>query len=290
MNTSNKMIVIALALGTFFSLDTSTQTKQKIIVTIPQTRDNIGTEVRLRPGDVGKNNNSNIIKNIVLVHGAFVDGTGWKLVYNILVKAGYHVSIVQQPLNSYANDVAAVNRVLAMQNGLCILVAHSYGGAIITEVGNDSCVAGLVYIAAHAPDKGESEAGNGKLSPPAYKSLQKNEDGYDYIEPSKFYPDFAADLPREQAEFMAHSQMFTADEVFHVIIISPAWKVKPSWYMVAKSDRIINPDLERMYAKRANSHTVEIEGASHSVFASHPKEVAKLIIEAAAHSIQYSEE
>src|SRR5258705_9823780 len=121
MNTSNKMIVIALALGTFFSLDTSTQTKQKIIVTIPQTRDNIGTEVRLRPGDVGKNNNSNIIKNIVLVHGAFVDGTGWKLVYNILVKAGYHVSIVQQPLDSYANDVAAVKRVLSLQNGPCIL-------------------------------------------------------------------------------------------------------------------------------------------------------------------------
>jgi pimeloyl-ACP methyl ester carboxylesterase len=171
-----------------------------------------------------------------------------------------------------------------MQNGPCILVGHSYGGAIITGAGNDPQVVGLVFIAAHAPDNGESESGNGKLYPSAYKSLQKTGDGYDYIDPSRFYPDFAADLPREQAEFMAYSQMFTADEVFHAVITNPAWRVKPSWYMVAKSDRIINPDLERMYAKRANSHTVEIEGASHSVFVSHPKEVAKLIIEAAKHS------
>ena len=253
MNISGKMTVIALALGAFFNLNVNAQT----------------------PG---------VIKNIVLVHGAFVDGSGWKPVYNILIKAGYHVSIVQQPLDAYANDVAAVNRVLAMQNGACILVAHSYGGAIITEAGNDSSVVGLVYIAAHAPDKGETEAGNGKLYPPAYKSLQKTADGYDYIEPSEFYPDFAADLPGEQAAFMAHSQVFAADEVFHAIITNPAWRVKPSWYMVAKADRIINPDLQRMYAQRAHSHTVEIEGASHSVFASHPKEVARLIIGAATHS------
>jgi pimeloyl-ACP methyl ester carboxylesterase len=171
-----------------------------------------------------------------------------------------------------------------MQDGPCILVAHSYGGAIITEAGNDPHVAGLVYIAAHAPDSGETEAGNGKLYPPAYKSLQKTSDGFDYIEPSRFYPDFAADLSREQAEFIAHSQMFAADEVFHAVIQNPAWKVKPSWYMVAKSDRIINPDLERMYVKRANSHKIEIDGASHSVYESHPKEVAKLIVEAATQS------
>ena len=222
------------------------------------------------------------VKNIVLVHGAFVDGSGWKPVYDILVKKGYHVSIVQQPLTTFTNDVNAVKRILDMQDGPCILVAHSYGGAIITEAGNDPHVAGLVYIAAHAPDKGENEAANGKLYPPAYKSLQKTADGFDYINPGRFYADFAADLPEATAEFTAHAQMLTADEVFHAVIQNPAWRSKPSWYMVAKSDRIINPDLERMYAKRANSHTVEVDGASHSVYESHPKEVAQLIIEAAS--------
>ncbi len=221
------------------------------------------------------------IKNIVLVHGAFVDGSGWKPVYEILVNAGYHVTIVQQPLNAYANDVAAVKRIIALQNGPCILVAHSYGGSIITEAGNDPKVAGLVYIAAHAPAAGETEGGNGKRYPSAYKSLKKGVDGFDYIDPLMFPADFAADLPKKQAEFMAVSQMPAADEVFNAVIQNPAWKVKPSWYMVAKSDRIINPDLERMYARRANSHKVEIDGASHSVFESHPAEVAKLIIEAA---------
>jgi len=250
MRASIKMTIIAMVLGLFFSVNVNAQTQD-------------------------------VTKNIVLVHGAFVDGSGWKLVYEILTRSGYNVTIVQQPMDSYANDVAAVKRVLAMQDGPCILVAHSYGGAIITEAGNDSLVAGLVYIAAHAPDNGETEAGNGKLYPPVYKSLKKTADGFDYIEPSRFFPDFAADLSKEQAELEAHSQMFTADAVFHAIIQNPAWKVKPSWYMVAKSDRIINPDLERMYAKRAKSHKVEIEGASHSVYESHPKEVANLIIEAA---------
>ncbi|HMI63971.1 MAG TPA: alpha/beta hydrolase [Puia sp.] len=221
------------------------------------------------------------IKNIVLVHGAFVDGSGWQPVYTILTRAGYHVSVVQQPLTSFANDLAAVKAVVDIQNGPCILVGHSYGGAIITEAGNDPQVAGLVYIAAHAPDQGETEAGNGKLFPSAYKSLIRTTAGYDYIDPARFYPDFAADLSQKLAEFLAHSQMPAADEVFHAVIQHPAWKVKPSWYMVAKSDRIINPDLERKYAKRAGSYTVEITGASHSVFESHPKEVADLIIKAA---------
>ena len=233
---------------------------------------------------LGANAQTAVIKNIILVHGAFVDGSGWKPVYELLVKAGYHVTIVQQPLNSYANDVAAVRRIIGLQDGPCILVAHSYGGAIITTAGNDPKVAGLVYIAAHAPAAGETEGGNGKRFPSAYKSLKKGADGFDYIDPLLFPADFAADLPKKQAEFMANSQMPAADEVFHAVIQNPAWKVKPSWYMVAKSDRIINPDLERMYAKRAGSHTVEIAGASHSVFESHPHEVAKLIIEAAANA------
>ncbi len=223
------------------------------------------------------------VNNIVLVHGAFVDGSGWKPVYDILIKKGYHVTVVQQPLTSFQDDLAAVQRVLDMQTGPCILVGHSYGGGLITEAGNDSHVNGLVYIAAHAPDKGESEADNGKRYPPAYKSLQKPANGFDYIDPTRFYADFAADLPRDKAKFMTNAQMPTADGVFHSVIQHPAWRTKPSWYMVAGADRIINPDLERMYAKRANSTTVEVKGASHSVFESQPKKVAGLIIMASHH-------
>jgi pimeloyl-ACP methyl ester carboxylesterase len=221
------------------------------------------------------------VKNIVLVHGAFVDGSGWKPVYDLLVKRGYHVSIVQQPLTSFQNDLAAVQRVLNMQTGPCILVGHSYGGGLITEAGNNPHVVGLVYIAGHAPDKGESEADNGKRFPPVYKSLQKAANGFDYIDPAHFYTDFAADLPKEKAEFMANAQTQTADAVFHAVTVNPAWRLKPSWYMVAGADRIISPGLQRMYAKRASSNTVEIQSASHSVFESHPKEIAQLIIRAA---------
>ncbi|MET0636747.1 MAG: alpha/beta hydrolase [Chitinophagaceae bacterium] len=221
------------------------------------------------------------IKNIVLVHGAFVDGSGWKGAYEILVKKGYHVTVVQQPLTSYEEDVAAVNRVLKMQEGPVILVAHSYGGSIITTAGNDPMVKGLVFIAAHAPDTGEDEADNGKKYPPAYKSLVKTSDGFDYIEVSRFHPDFCADLDAKDAERMAHSQMLAADAVFHAVIQTPAWRSKPSWYMIPTLDRIINPELEHFYAKRANSVTVEVEGASHSVYQTHPEKVAALIEEAA---------
>jgi pimeloyl-ACP methyl ester carboxylesterase len=259
-----KISTLVLVLGLLFNLKAKADTTKK---TLAKPKDTIG-----------------IIKNIVLVHGAFVDGSGWKPVYDILVKAGFHVCIVQQPLTSFEADIAAVNRVLDMQNGPSILVGHSYGGAIITEAGNNTHVAGLVFIAAHAPDKGEAEADNGKRYPAAYKSLQKGTDGIDFISPSMFYQDFAADLPKRLAEFMGNSQTPTVDKVFHAVIQNPAWRIKPSWYMVAQSDRIINPDLERMYAKRANSQTVEIAGASHSVYESHPKEVAKLIMEAAANA------
>jgi pimeloyl-ACP methyl ester carboxylesterase len=211
------------------------------------------------------------VKNIVLVHGAFVDGSGWKPVYDILVKRGYHVSVVQQPLTSFQDDLAAVQRILDMQTGPCILVGHSYGGGLITEAGNNPHVVGLVYIAAHAPDKGESEADNGRRFPPVYKSLQKPANGFDYIDPAHFYMDFAADLPKEKAEFMANAQTPTADAVFHAVILNPAWRLKPSWYMVAGTDRIINPDLQRMYAKRANSSTVEIQGAAQLIIAAATK-------------------
>lgn len=221
------------------------------------------------------------IKNIVLVHGAFVDGSGWQPVYTILVKAGYNVSILQQPLTSLEDDAAAAKRILDRQDGPCILVGHSYGGSIITEAGNHPHVLALVYIAAHALDVGETQAANGKRFPNSIKPLVKTPDGYVFLDPANFPEDFAADLPREQANFMAHAQMPTAAKVFTTPIPDPAWKKKPSWYMVAKADKTINPDLQRMYAKRANSHTVEVEGASHAVYVSHPKEVAALIEQAA---------
>lgn len=225
------------------------------------------------------------VKNIVLVHGAWVDGSGWRPVYDILARDGYKVSVVEQPLSGLADDVAATKRILDRQDGPCILVAHSYGGAIITEAGVDPRVSALVYIAAHAPAEGETETENGKRYPaPGRDAIQKTPDGYTYLDPARYHAEFAADLPADEAEFEARSQFFTAASVFTTPITNPAWKLKPSWYMVAQADRIISPDLERMYAARAHSHTIEIEGASHSVYRSHPKEVAALIEEAAKHA------
>ena len=225
------------------------------------------------------------VKNVVLVHGAFVDGSGWRPVYDILVRNGYNVSVVQQPLTGLSDDVAATRRILERQDGPCILVGHSYGGAVITEAGADSRVAGLVYIAAHAPDQGETETGNGQRYPAAGRdAIQKTADGYTYLDPARYHAEFAADLPVAEAEFEARSQMFNAASVFTTPITNPAWQLKPSWYMVAGADRIINPDLERMYAARAHSQVVEIDGASHSVYRSHPKEVAALIGQAAQHA------
>ena len=224
------------------------------------------------------------VHNIVLVHGAWVNGNGWKPVYDILVKDGYHVSIAEHPLTSFADDVTAVKRIVDMQDGPTILVGHSYGGALITDVGNDAKVSGLVYIAAHALDEGETEVANGKRYPSETSKttdIKKTADGFLYLDPAKYPADFAADLPAAQARFEANAQELTAASVFSTPAGQPAWKNKPSWYAVATADRIINPDLERMYARRAHAHTIEIQGASHSVYESHPKEVAALIEQAA---------
>src|SRR6202142_2439093 len=154
------------------------------------------------------------VKNIVLVHGAWVNGSGWKPVFEILVKDGYHVSVAEHPLTSFRDDITAVKRVMAMQEGPTIIVGHSYGGAIITEVGNDPKVVGLVYIAAHALDEGETEAANGKKFPNATKAVKRTADDFLYLDPA-FYPaDFAADLPKEQAEFEAQAEELTAASVF----------------------------------------------------------------------------
>jgi len=226
------------------------------------------------------------VRNIVLVHGSWADGSGWKGIYDILVKDGFNVSIVQEPETSFKDDVAATKRVLALQDGRCILVAHSYGGSVITEAGTDPSVAGLVYVAAHMPDAGESQADDGKRFPSDLSkstAIKKTADGFTYLDPAQFHEYFAADLPVEQAAFMARSQVFNFADNFKALITTPAWRSKPSWMVVATKDRTINPDLERWYAARAKSHKVEVSGASHSVYVSRPKEVAVVIEEAAAH-------
>jgi pimeloyl-ACP methyl ester carboxylesterase len=230
-------------------------------------------------------NEKHRVRNIVLVHGAWADGSGWKGVYDILVKDGYNVSVVQEPETSFKDDVAATKRVLAQEEGPSILVAHSYGGAVITEAGTDPSVAGLVYVAAHMPDAGENEADDGKRFPSDLSksgAIKKTPDGFTYLDPAKFHEYFAADLSAEQAAFMARSQVPNAADNFKAVITTPAWRSKPSWTLVAGADRTINPDLERWYATRAHSHKVEVAGASHSVYVSRPKEVAALIEEAAS--------
>ena len=224
------------------------------------------------------------VKNVVLVHGAWADGSGWKGVYDILTKDGYNVSMVQEPETTFKEDVAATKRVLALQNGPTILVAHSYGGAVITEAGADPSVVGLVYIAAHMPDVGEKESEDGKRFPSDLAkstAIKKTPDGFTYIDPAQFHEFFAADLPTDQAAFMARSQVFNFADNFSATITQAAWRTKPSWMLVAGSDRTINPELERWYAARAKSHKVEVAGASHVVYISHPREVAALIEDAA---------
>jgi len=233
------------------------------------------------------------VRNIVLVHGAWADGSGWKGVYDILCKDGFNVSIVQEPETSFQDDVTATKRVLALQEGPTILVAHSYGGSVITEAGTDPSVVGLVYVAAHMPDAGESEAGDGKRFPSDLSksnAIKKTADDFDYLDPAQYREYFAADLTAAQAAFGAHSQVLIADANFHAVITTPAWRGKPSWMVVAGKDRTINPDLGRWYADRAGSHKVEVAGASHSVYVSRPKEVAAVIEEAASQAGQKTSE
>src|SRR5260370_9476758 len=182
-------------------------------------------------GVLSAQNQEHRVRNIVLVHGAWADGSGWKSVYDILVKDGYNVSIVQERETSFTEDVAATKRVLSQQDGPCILVAHSYGGAVITEAGTDPSVAGLVYIAAHMPDAGENEADDGKRFPSDLSkstAIKKTVDGFTYLDPAHFHEYFAADLPAEQAAFMARSQVLNFAANFKPVLTTPAWTSKPT--------------------------------------------------------------
>lgn len=225
------------------------------------------------------------VKNIVLVHGAWVDASGWRGVYDILTRQGFKVTMVQEPETAFAADVTATRRVLDMQDGPTVLVGHSYGGSVITEAGVHPRVAALVYVAAHAPDVGEDEAALGRRTPSVLGktegAIARTPDAYTYLEPAQFPKLFAPDLPRERAEMMAHSQVLAAAEVFGTPLSAAAWKTKPTWGIVAGNDQVINPDLERWYYARANARVTEIPGASHSVYESHAGEVAGVIADAA---------
>ena len=220
--------------------------------------------------------------NVVLVHGGFVDGSGWEGVYKILRKDGYTVSIVQNPTISLADDVAATKRIVAAQNGPVILVGHSYGGAVITEAGNDPKVAGLVYITAFAPDKGESVSTLIKDPPPGapVPPILPPQDGYLFLDKAKFQASFAADVDNEKAAFMADSQVPWGVDALSGTISEPAWKTKPSWYLLATDDRMIPPVAQRFMSQRAGSTVVEIAG-SHAIYVSQPNAVAALIEKAA---------
>ena len=225
------------------------------------------------------------VKNVVLVHGFFADGSGWKGVADILAKHGYRVAIVQEPETSFADDVTATTRALEAMDGNSILVGHSYGGAVITEAGNHAKAAGLVYVAAFQPDAGESLQSLIKQTPPASKAIKATADGYLYIDPALFHADFAADLPAAEARFMALSQVMPAAKVAATPVSQAAWKTKPSWSVISTADRTVNPELQRYMAKRAGSKVTEIKG-SHVAFIARPAEVARVIEQAAAASSQ----
>jgi pimeloyl-ACP methyl ester carboxylesterase len=220
------------------------------------------------------------IKNVVLVHGAFADGSGWAAVAKILEQDGYTVSVAQPPETSYADDQKYTKAAIDAMNGPVVLVGHSYGGSIITEAGNNPNVAALVFIAAFALDEGESCASIEQELPQASKAFKADSNGNWWIEQEHFAADFAADIPKEQAAFMAVSQVPISTDAFTHKVTNPAWKTKRTFYMVAAEDRSINPEQERMMAKRAHAKTVVVN-ASHVAYMSHPKETAKLIEEAA---------
>lgn len=223
------------------------------------------------------------VKNIVLVHGAFADGSGWKAVYDILTKKGYHVSIVQNPLTSLKADVDAANSVIDAQDGPVILVGHSWGGTVITEAGVNPKVTALVYIAAFMPDKGET-AGQWVSAAPAAPEAgftKPDQFGFVYFDPAKFHGGFTGDLTKAQSDFMRDSQVPIIGHCFEEPIEHVAWKIKPSYGIVPTEDKALNPNTERSMYKRAHAKVTGIKG-SHVIFISQPEAVAKVIADAAA--------
>src|SRR3989440_12911368 len=226
---------------------------------------------------------SSAIQNVVLVHGGFVDGSGWKGVYDLLKADGFNVSVVQNPTLSLEGDAAATKQVIDAQDGPVVLVGHSYGGAVITEAGTDHNVAALAYIAAFAPDKGESVNSLIADPPPGapVPPILPPRDGFLFLDRDKFAASFAADLPAAQAAFMADSQVPWGVDALGGAISEPAWRARPSWYLVATDDRMIPPPVQRAMSERAGSTVTETQG-SHAVYVSNPAAVAAVIAQAAA--------
>ncbi len=226
--------------------------------------------------------NAQTVKNVVLVHGAFADGSGYKGVYEALTKQGYHVTVVQNPLTSLEDDVAATKLALDAQDGPAILAGHSWGGAVITQAGNHPKVAGLVYIAAFQPDNGESALKWFQTAQPAPENgvLPPNDKGIVYYDKAKYYAGFCGDLIKEEAEFMYASQGSFYAKCFVSPITDAAWRTKPTFGIVATDDKSINPEIQRNMYKRSNTKVTEIKG-SHAVYISQPQKVAAVIIQAA---------
>jgi len=220
--------------------------------------------------------------SIVLVHGGFVDGSGWRGVYDALKRDGFDVAVVQIPTVTLEDDVAFTRRCLDAQPGPVVLVGHSYGGVVITEAGNHPKVVGLAYIAAFAPDRGESVSSLIKNPPPGapVPPILPPQDGFLFLDRAKFHASFAADVDRESAAFMADSQVPWGVAALAGAVTEPAWRTKPSWYLVAADDRMISAPAQRQMAKRAGATTVEIAG-SHAVYVSQPDAVASVIAKAA---------
>jgi pimeloyl-ACP methyl ester carboxylesterase len=223
------------------------------------------------------------VNNIVLVHGAFADGSSWAKVVPILQAKGYNVTAIQHPMNTLADDVAATKRALALQNGPVILVGHSWGGAVITEAGNEPNVAALVYVAAFAPDVGETLNGLGKGQPPmpAIAALLVDKEGWGRLPTEAVLKHFVQDLPKAEGLVVAATQGPAHVSLFDTKLTTAAWKAKPSWFIVAKRDGTISPDAERFFAKRMKATTTELD-SDHVAMLSHPNEVAAVIMEAAA--------
>jgi pimeloyl-ACP methyl ester carboxylesterase len=226
---------------------------------------------------------TNARPTVVLVHGGFVDGAGWEGVYSILRQDGYDVSIVQNPTVSLAGDVAATRQVIEQAKGPVVLVGHSYGGVVITEAGNDPKVSKLVYVAAFAPDKGESVASLIKDPAPGapVPPILPPQDGFLFLDKAKFAASFAADVEAKKAAFMADSQVPWGIGALEGAVGEPAWNKKPSWYLVATDDKMIPPAAQRFMSKRAGSTVVESSG-SHAIYVSRPESVASIIKKAAS--------
>jgi pimeloyl-ACP methyl ester carboxylesterase len=246
-------------------------------------------ETQTEKNEVTSGSNSTV-KNVVLVHGAFADGSGWKALYSVLTRKGYDVTVVQNPLTSLEDDVAATKVALDKQNGPAILVGHSWGGAVITEAGNHPKVAGLVYVAAFQPGKGESALQWLQTVPPAPENgvLPPDDKGIVYYDKARYHAGFCADISEEEADFMYASQGAFYAKGFTTPITHPAWTDKPTYGLVATEDKSIAPEIQRTMYKRSNTNVTEVKG-SHVIFMSQPEAVAKVIVEASTNAVKTSQ-